>query len=112
MKLKVIEPEECLVAAQDKPRTVESGNRHQHHADGEQVPDAPRVEPTVRLGIGGGLVAGIHKSDPVEKDEVSFPLLDESILWSVSQTIRIIPPSQMAFMPVLSARPVACSLAA
>jgi hypothetical protein len=51
------------------------------------------------------LVGGIHKSGPVEKEEVSLPLMDESILWRVSQTIQII------LRPVLSAGPVACSLA-
>jgi hypothetical protein len=96
MKLKVVEPEESAVAAQDKPRTIEGRNRDQHQADGEQVSEAPRVEPTVCLGIGGGLVAGIHKSGPVEKEEVSLPLFDESILWGVSQTIQIIPSSRKA----------------
>ena len=112
MQLKVVEPKERLGAAQDKPGAIEGCDRQQHHADGEQVADAGRIEPTGRLGVSGGLVERIHKSGLVEKEEVSLPSLDKSILGSVSQTIEIIPPSRTALMPVLSARPVACSLAA
>src|SRR5271168_811706 len=97
MKLKVIEPEESVVAAQDNPWTIEGRNRQQHHADGEDVPAATGVDTTVCPGISGGLVAGIHKSGLVRKEKVSLPLLDESIPWIVSQTIQIIPPSPETF---------------
>jgi len=88
MKLKVVEPEESAVAAQDKPRTIEGRNRDQHQADGEQVSEAPRVEQPLSWDR-RRLVAGIHKSGPVEKEEVSLPCL---MIYSlgVSQTIQII----------------------
>jgi hypothetical protein len=61
MKLEIVEPHQCPVADQYKPRTIQGRDPHQHDTHSKPATEASIYGGASCVGFGAGVITGIHK---------------------------------------------------